>query len=127
MNSIYVAIKELFIPIKRQGNASVMNSFSIVTASFINSLIFVLFTFFNNLLYNNTANSVCSASSREISSFENVRPGNNPRFFNQKILQNAPEKNIPSTQANATKRVAKLLRLSPIHFFAQSAFFFIQG
>ena len=48
----------------------------------------------------------------KINSFENVSPGISPRFFNQNILQNAPLKNIPSTHANATSLVAKLLRLS---------------
>ena len=30
-------------------------------------------------------------------------------FFQPKMLQNAPEKKMPSTHANATKRVTKLL------------------
>ena len=70
------------------------------------------FSFLSKILYNNTANSVCNASSLLINSFENVNPGNIPRFFNQKIAQKAPEKNIPSTQANATNLVAKFERLS---------------
>jgi len=32
---------------------------------------------------------------------ENVNPGINPRFFNQKIEQKLPEKKIPSTAAKA--------------------------
>ncbi len=31
-----------------------------------------------------------------------VRPGINPLFFNQNIAAKEPEKNIPSTHANAT-------------------------
>ena len=50
-------------------------------------------------------------SSLDISSLEKVRPGIRPRFFNQKIEQNDPEKKIPSTQANATSLVAKLSSL----------------
>ena len=34
-------------------------------------------------------------SSREINSFENVRPGIRPRFLSQKIEQKEPEKKIP--------------------------------
>jgi len=56
-----------------------------------------------------------------------VRPGINPRFFSQNILQKEPEKKIPSTQAKATNLAAKLDRLSLIHLIAQSAFFLIQG
>jgi hypothetical protein len=33
---------------------------------------------------------------------ENVSPGINDLFFNQKIAQKDPEKNIPYTAANAT-------------------------
>ena len=62
-----------------------------------------------------------------INSFENVSPGIKPRFFNQYIEQKAPEKNTPSTHANATNLVAKLDRLSLIHLIAQSAFFLIHG
>ena len=47
------------------------------------------------------------------------------RFFNQKIEQKLPEKKIPSTAANATKRSAKV-PLS-IQRKAQSAFFFTHG
>jgi hypothetical protein len=57
------------------------------------------------------AKSVCRPSSREMSSFENVRPGIRPRFLSQKIAQNEPEKKMPSTHANATRRCAKLRSL----------------
>ncbi|KAJ7502345.1 hypothetical protein B0H11DRAFT_1620356, partial [Mycena galericulata] len=53
---------------------------------------------------NRQAKSVCMPSSRLMSSFENVRPGMRPRFFIQKIEANEPEKKIPSTAANATRR-----------------------
>lgn len=46
------------------------------------------------------------------------------------MAQNEPEKNIPSTAAKATNLSPKLLFGlfdSPIHFNAQSAFFFTQG
>ena len=58
-------------------------------------------------LYMWQAKSVCSPSSREMSSLENVSPGMRPRFFSQKIAQKLPLKKIPSTQANATTRCAK--------------------
>ena len=126
-NSIYCVINFEFIPINLQGNALQINSFSISTASFIISCTFCLGYFLFILLYNKTANSVCNASSLEISSLLNVRPGINPRFFSQKIEQKAPEKNIPSMHANAINRVKNELRLSFIHRKAQSALFFIQG
>ncbi|MNE82150.1 hypothetical protein D3C80_1788500 [compost metagenome] len=58
-------------------------------------------------MYNKHAKSQCRPSSREINSLENDSPGIKPRFFNQKIEQNEPEKKIPSTAANATNRSAK--------------------
>ena len=66
-----------------------------------------------------------AAFGMEINSFEKVRPGISPLFFNQNIEQNAPEKKIPSTAAKAINLSAKLgdsIRLS-----AQSAFFLIAG
>ena len=45
------------------------------------------------------AKSVCSPSSRLMSSLEKVRPGMRPRFFSQKMAANDPEKKMPSTQA----------------------------
>ena len=56
-------------------------------------------------------------SSREMSSLEKVRPGMRPRFFSQKIAQKEPEKKMPSTTANATRRSAKRDD-SVIHFSA---------
>jgi hypothetical protein len=38
---------------------------------------------------------VCSPSSLEISSLENVSPGIKDRFLSQKMAQKDPEKNIP--------------------------------
>src|SRR5690606_17393531 len=73
--------------------------------------------------YNKHANSQCIPSSRLISSLLNAIPGISPRFFNQNIAANDPEKKIPSTAANATSLSAKLSLLS-IHFNAHSAFFF---
>ena len=56
-----------------------------------------------------------------MSSLEKERPGINPRFFNQKMAQNEPEKKIPSTAAKATSLAAKESWES-IHFIAHSAF-----
>ena len=60
-------------------------------------------------------------SSLEMSSFENVSPGMSPRFLSQKMAQKDPEKKMPSTHANATRRCAKLAS-EPIHRSAHSAF-----
>ena len=72
-----------------------------------------------------TAKSQCKPSSLEISSLENVKPGNKPRFLSQNIEQKLPEKKMPSTAANAIKRSAKLGE--SIHCNAQSAFSLIAG
>ena len=68
-----------------------------------------------------------STSSRLISSLLNVSPGMTPRFLSQKMAANDPEKNMPSTAANATSRSAYGDLLSSIHFNAHSAFFFTHG
>ena len=60
------------------------------------------------------AKSQWSASSREMSSFANARPGMSPRFLSQKSEQKAPEKKMPSIAAKATSRSPKL-DWSPIH------------
>lgn len=66
-------------------------------------------------------------SSLEISSLLKVKPGINPLFFNQNNAAKLPEKNIPSTAANATNLSPKVALLSLIHLRAQSAFFFTHG
>ena len=66
-------------------------------------------------------------SSREMSSFEKVNPGMRPRFFSQKMDANDPEKKIPSTAANATRRSAKVEFLSAIQRRAHSALALMQG
>lgn len=76
---------------------------------------------------NSTAKSVCNPSSLLINSLLNVNPGIKPLFFNQNIAQKLPLKNIPSTQANATKRVVKLESLSSIHRIAHCAFLRTHG
>ena len=60
----------------------------------------------SSIEYSSHAKSQCS-SSRAISSFENVRPGINPRFLSQNRAQKEPEKKMPSTHAKATRRCAK--------------------
>ena len=50
-----------------------------------------------------------------------------PRFLSQKMEANEPEKKMPSTAANATRRSPKMDRSSEIHRIAQSAFFLMQG
>ena len=62
-----------------------------------------------------------------MSSFENVKPGIKPRFLSQKIEANDPEKNMPSTAANAITLSPNVADFEPVHFKAQSAFSFIHG
>ena len=64
-------------------------------------------------------------SSREISSFEKVSPGINPRFLSQNIDANDPEKKIPSTDANAM--ILSAYEALLIQFKAHCAFFFTAG
>ena len=66
------------------------------------------------------AKSQWRPSSREMSSFENVRPGMSPRFLSQKMAAKEPEKKIPSTAAKATTRT-EYGASEPIHFKAHSA------
>jgi len=53
----------------------------------------------------------------------NAKPGISPRFFNQNIDANEPEKKIPSTAANATTRSENDDTSSFIHLIAHCAFF----
>ena len=101
---MYSTILLEFIPINSTGNASHTNSCSHSIASFTKLCTVSSSSFSCNLEYNKQAKSVCNPSSRAINSLECPRPGINPRFFNQKIAQKLALKNIPSTQANATKR-----------------------
>ena len=80
-----------------------------------------------NLLCNKQAKSQCNPSSRDISSFENVKPGIKPRFFNQNIAQNEPEKKIPSTAAKATSLCANEPFFLESHLRAHSPFFLTDG
>ena len=66
-------------------------------------------------------NGTKSAADREMNSFETESPGKRPRFFSQKMQQNEPEKKIPSTHANATRRFKKS-SLDVIHLKAHSPF-----
>lgn len=103
-----------------------MNSFSISTASLIIMYISFSVSLFVNYDYRRHAKSVCNPSSLDINSLEYVSPGINPLFFNQNIEQKDPEKNTPSTAANATNLTANLSELL-MYFRAQLAFFFIEG
>ncbi|AKU37468.1 ORF_053L [Scale drop disease virus] len=127
MYSIYWFIKSSFIPIKFTGNAVVINSCSIFTASTTISVI-VLHEGLSSPRYpsNKQAKSQCKPSSRLINSFENVNPGIKPRFFNQNMAANDPEKKMPSTTANATSRSPKE-SFEFIHLRAQSALCLIAG
>ena len=60
-------------------------------------------------------------------SFENVSPGIKPLFFNQNMEQNAPEKKIPSTAANAINLSGNVALFLSSHLNAHSAFFLTAG
>ncbi|VVD02492.1 unnamed protein product [Leptidea sinapis] len=78
-----------FMPRRRTGRASVRNSCSMTTAS--------------STIWSTRARlGFCT------SSLLNVSPGMRPRFFSQNIEAKLPEKNIPSTAANATILSPKL-------------------
>ncbi len=100
---------------------------SIVTASVIIDLILSGVGLCFNFVYNRQAKSQCNPSSLLMSSFEKVKPGINPRFFSQKIEANDPEKNMPSTTANAIILSPNVADFVPVHFKAQSAFSFTHG
>merc|ERR1719203_1643256 len=125
--SIYVHILSEFIPINFTGNASVRNSFSISTAEVMISRTLSGEHFCCTCCHIKQANLVCNPSSLEINSFEKVNPGINPLFFNQKIAAKDPEKNMPSTAANARTRSGNVEFLSLIQLKAQSAFLRTQG
>src|SRR5690606_487966 len=94
--------RSAFIPIKATGMASLTKVFSISTASMMISRIISLDSLFLMWsLYNKQAKSQCIPSSLEINSLEKVNPGIIPLFFNQKIEQNEPEKNMNYTAAIA--------------------------
>lgn len=92
----------LFIPMRLTGRATVRNSFSISTAS---QMILPTVSGLGRRSRwekRRQAKSVCSPSSREMSSLEKVRPGINPRFFNQKMDAKEPARrrvrSIPLTR-----------------------------
>src|SRR6185312_13624791 len=122
---MYWHIMSEFMPIRRTGSASDTNSFSIVTALVITSVTRSTGNLFTNWLYNKQAKSQCKPSSREINSLLKLKPGIKPRFFNQNIEQNEPEKKIPSTAAKAIKRSANVPL--DIQRKAHSAFLVTQG
>uniref|UniRef100_A0AAG5D4I2 Uncharacterized protein n=1 Tax=Anopheles atroparvus TaxID=41427 RepID=A0AAG5D4I2_ANOAO len=124
---MYCDIRSQFIPSISTGSAFVRNSCSISTASRMMLVTRSRVGFCTRYLNIRQAKSQCRPSSREISSFEKVKPGIRPRFFSQKMAAKLPLKKMPSTAANATTRSPKLAFLLEIQFSAQSAFFFTHG
>lgn len=138
-------MRTLFIPMRLTGRASVRNSFSISTASRMMRSTVSGCGRRSRWEKRRQAKSVWRPSSREMSSLEKVSPGMRPRFLSQKMEAkepvestvrgrrewaskgDAPEKKIPSTAANATRRSPNVDRSSEIHLSAQSAFFLMQG
>merc|ERR1712078_66819 len=82
-NSMYRAIRSLFMPMRSHDSASQMKRRSTSTAPRTMSCTMSSGSLCSSIPYNRHANSACRPSSREINSFENVRPGIRPRFFNQ--------------------------------------------
>ena len=115
------------MPSSAHGSASVRNSCSMETASVMMSWTASLPGRLLRCEKRRQAKSVCMPSSREMSSFEKVRPGMRPRFLSQKMAAKEPLKKIPSTAAKATRREAKVEFLSEIQRSAQSAFLRMQG
>lgn len=111
----------------RMERKPVMNSFSISTASVIIRETVSGCGLRRRCRKSRQAKSVCIPSSLLISSLENVSPGIRPRFFSQNIAAKQPEKNMPSTAAKATKRSAKVERMSEIHRRAHSALCLTHG
>mmetsp|Transcript_19152 Transcript_19152/g.57762 ORF Transcript_19152/g.57762 Transcript_19152/m.57762 type:complete len:309 (+) Transcript_19152:200-1126(+) len=119
-NSMYCVISFAFIPMSETGSASVTKLRSMSTASVTISRTLSRDGGRSSFEKSRQAKSQCRPSSREMSSFENVRPGIRPRFFSQKSAQKEPEKKMPSTAAKATSRSAKDA-LSPIQRNAHCA------
>mmetsp|Transcript_33028 Transcript_33028/g.98277 ORF Transcript_33028/g.98277 Transcript_33028/m.98277 type:complete len:213 (+) Transcript_33028:448-1086(+) len=125
-NSMYCVISRAFMPMSETGSASVTKTRSISTASRMMSSTRSRGGGRSSLEKSRQAKSQCSPSSREMSSFEKVRPGISPRFLSQNSAQNEPEKKMPSTAANATSRSPNVA-CSPIHLRAHCALRATQG
>ena len=139
-----------FIPVQ------LITSCSMATASHTMPLILLGDGLCLSFLYMRQAKSQWRPSSLLISSFEKVRPDISPlgrgrkersvtgklfkkvksnpknrrfsnRFLSQKMAAKEPEKNIPSTAANAMILSPKEAFFEPIHCNAQSAFLFTHG
>ena len=120
---MYSAMRGADIPMRAHGSASVMNSFSALTASRMSLIAFVFGSRCLHLEYRRQAKSVWSPSSRAMNSLDAVSPGMMPRCLSQNIEQNAPLKKTPSMTANAMSRVGKSASSLEIHDSAHSAFF----
>ena len=103
------------------------NSISISTALLTISMMHDSVSLLISFEYRRHAKSQCSPSSQLISSLLKQSPGIIPRFFNQKMAQKEPEKNMPSTAANAIMRSAKLAAAESHHLSAHCAFRWTQG
>ncbi len=79
------------------------------------------------LEYRRQAKTQCTPLSRLMSSLLKQSPGIRPNFFNQKMAQKEPEKNMPSTAANAIMCSAKLAAVELHHLSAHCAFHWTQG
>ena len=115
------------MPIILHGNARVIYSILISTASSIILLKFLFDNLFCNLPYNVTTWATCNDSSRKTSSLERHEPGSIFYFFIQNIDAKLKLKNKTLTIANDTSLVAKVVLSLPIHFLVQSVFLLTHG
>ena len=116
-----------FIPISSTGRASTTNSISISTMLHIISVMRAVGSLLISFEWRRHAKLQCIPSSRLISSLLKHSPGIKPCFFSQKMAQKEPEKNFPSTAANAIMRLAKLAVVESHHFSAHFTFCWMHG
>jgi len=124
---MYLHIISEFIPISSPGRALPTNSISILTALLTILTMRDSGSLLISFEYRRHAKLQCSPLSRLISSLLKQSPGIRPRFFNQKMAQKEPKKNMPSTVANAIMHSAKLAAAVSHHLSAHCVFCWTHG
>ncbi len=103
------------------------NSISILTALLTITMMRDCGSLLISFEYKRHTKSQCNPSSQLISSLLKQSPGIRPRFFNQKMAQKEPEKNMPSPAANVIMRLAKLAEVKSHHLSTHCAFRWTRG
>ena len=116
-----------FIPISSTGRAPTTNSISISTLLHMISTMRNSGSLLISFEYRRHTKLQCIPSLGLISSLLKHNPGIRPCFFNQKMAQKEPEKNTPSTAANAIMRSTKLATVGLHHQSAHCAFRWTKG